>query len=238
MKYCFDLDETLCATPSSRKYADAVPYYSVIQRVNQLHDEGHHITIYTARGGTSKIDHNKLTTSQLKRWGVKYDRLIDKGKPDWDIFVDDKAINSIEWRKQENIQIVGFVASCFDMLHAGHCLYLKESKSVCDRLVVGLQSDPTIDRPNTKNKPIQSLSERKIQLESIGYVDEVIIYDTEKDLEDILRKVQPDIRILGSDYKDFPLSEITGYEHCKNIHFHERNHDWSTTELRERIGVS
>tara|TARA_R110000868_G_scaffold81820_7_gene231414 strand:+ start:3453 stop:3764 length:312 start_codon:yes stop_codon:yes gene_type:complete len=70
MKYCFDLDETLCATPSSRKYDDAVPYYPVIDRVNQLHDEGHYITIYTARGGTSKINHNELTTSQLKRWGV------------------------------------------------------------------------------------------------------------------------------------------------------------------------
>ena len=220
MKYCFDLDETLCATPSSRKYDDAVPYHIVIERVNQLHDEGHHITIYTARGGTSKVDYNNLTKSQLKKWGVKYDLLIDKGKPDWDIFIDDKAINSIEWRKQENIKIVGFVASCFDLLHAGHCLYLKESKSVCDHLVVALQTDPTLDR-SYKSKPIQSLEERKIQIESNKYVDEIIVYDTESDLCDILEQLKPDIRIVGSDAKGKP---ITGIDFCNEIRYHDRDH--------------
>jgi glycerol-3-phosphate cytidylyltransferase len=231
MKYCFDLDETLCATPTSRKYADAVPYYPVIDRVNQLHDEGHHITIYTARGGTSKINHNELTTSQLNRWGVKYDRLIDTGKPDWDIFIDDKAINSIEWRNQEGIQLVGFVASSFDLLHAGHCLYLKEAKSVCDYLVAALQTDPTLDRVY-KNKPVQSIEERKIQLESNTYVDEVVVYDTESDLCDILKHLKPDIRILGSDAIGKP---ITGIDFCKQIRYHVRNHDWSSTQLKERI---
>ncbi len=231
MKYCFDLDETLCATPTSRKYADAVPYYPVIDRVNQLHNEGHHITIYTARGGTSKINHNELTTSQLKRWGVKYDRLIDTGKPDWDIFIDDKAINSIEWRNQEGIQLVGFVASSFDLLHAGHCLYLKEAKSVCDYLVAALQTDPTLDRVY-KNKPVQSIEERKIQLESNTYVDEVVVYDTESDLCDILKQLKPDIRILGSDAIGKP---ITGIDFCKQIRYHVRNHDWSSTQLKERI---
>jgi len=231
MKYCFDLDETLCATPYSRVYADAVPYHSVINKVNQLYDEGHHITIYTARGGTSKIDYNDLTTNQLEEWGVKYHRLIDQGKPDWDIFVDDKAVNSIQWRKDEGIKIVGFVASSFDLLHSGHCLYLKEAKSVCDYLVAALQTDPTLDRVH-KNKPIQTLEERRIQLESNKYVDEIIIYDTENDLCDILKKIKPDIRILGSDAIGKP---ITGIDFCQQIRYHLRDHDWSSTNLRRRI---
>ena len=112
---------------------------------------------------------------------------------------------------------------------------MKESKSVCDWLVAGLQSDPTIDRPDTKSKPIQSLEERKLQLESIDYVDEVIVYDTEEDLENLIKDIKPDVRILGTDYKDVPSTEITGYEYCKIILYHERNHDWSTTDLKQRI---
>jgi glycerol-3-phosphate cytidylyltransferase len=231
MKYCFDLDETICATPSSRKYQEAIPYYPVIRRINELYDDGHHITIYTARGGTSKINYTELTTNQLKEWGVKYHKLIDQGKPDWDIFIDDKAINSVEWRKRENIIIIGFVASCFDLLHSGHCLYLKEAKSVCDYLIAGLQTDPTIDRP-FKNKPIQSLEERRIQLESNKYIDEIIIYETENDLSELLKKIKPDIRILGSDAKEKP---IVGLDFCKQIRYHERNHDWSSSNLRKKI---
>lgn len=229
-RYCFDLDETICATPSSRNYYEAVPYLNVIKRINGLYYQGHTITIFTARGSSSGVDYRELTERQLMCWGVNFDELL-LGKPSYDVYVDDKAINSRVWRQENGIEIVGFVASCFDLLHTGHCLYLKEAKSVCDYLIAGLQVDPTIDRPY-KNKPVQSLFERKTQLESIKYVDEILTYETEIDLEKLLEETKPDIRILGSDAKDKP---ITGYDHCKQIYYHDRNHDYSSTELRNRI---
>ena len=231
MKYCFDLDETICATPSSRNYNDAIPYNRVIQKINELHDQGNEITIFTARGSTSGIDYRTLIIKQLSNWGVKFHKLIDKGKPSYDLFVDDKAMCASVWRERENIRIVGFVASCFDMLHAGHCLYLQEARNVCDYLIAALQEDPTIDRPH-KNKPIQSLKEREIQLRSNRYVDEIIIYKTEKNLEEVLQNIKPDIRIVGSDAKGY---SITGEEYCKNIYYHNRGHNFSSTELKNRI---
>jgi glycerol-3-phosphate cytidylyltransferase len=231
MKYCFDLDETICATPTSRKYAEAVPYTKVVQRINDLYDQGNEITIFTARGSSSGIDYRELILKQLSDWGVKFHKLIDKGKPSYDLFVDDKAITSSTWRQQEKIRIVGFVASAFDLLHAGHCLYLQEAKSVCDYLIAALQEDPTVDRPH-KNKPLQSLKEREIQLISTRFVDEVVIYKTEKDLEELLLKIKPDIRILGSDAKG---KYITGEEYCKSIYYHNRDHNFSSSELRTRI---
>jgi glycerol-3-phosphate cytidylyltransferase len=230
MKYCFDLDETICLTPSDRQYKHSIPYVPVVDRINRLYDEGHEITIFTARGSSSGIDYSDLNKEQLARWGVKYHKLIDKGKPSYDLFVDDRAISASQWRKQEGIILVGFVASCFDLLHAGHCLYLKEAKSVCDYLIAALQEDPSADRPQ-KNKPIQTIEERKIQLESVKYVDEVVVYKTEKDLEMLLEKIRPNVRILGSDAKGKP---ITGHTYCTNIYYHERSHDWSSSDLRNR----
>ena len=127
---------------------------------------------------------------------------------------------------------VGFVASCFDLLHAGHCLFLKDGKKQCDYLIAALQTDPTIDRPS-KNKPVLSLKERKILLESNKYIDEIIIYDTEKDLEKILKKIQPDVRILGNDYLNKPF---TGSGTEKEVYYHDRkSHKFSTTDIRKRI---
>jgi glycerol-3-phosphate cytidylyltransferase len=229
MTYCFDLDNTICATPG-KDYGQAVPYGKVIDKINELYKQ-HTITIFTARGGTSGIDHNALTIKQLQEWGVQFHNLIDKNKPHYDIFVDDKAINASTWRGLNQIKIIGFVASCFDLLHPGHCLFLKEAKSVCDHLVAGLQIDPTVDRPH-KNKPIQTLEERTIQLESTKYVDQIEIYTTEKDLDLLVSRVRPDVRILGSDCRGKP---ITGYQHCKVLYYHEREHNWSSANLRKRI---
>lgn len=127
---------------------------------------------------------------------------------------------------------VGFTCSCFDLFHAGHIMMLKEAKSVCDYLIVGLQTDPTIDRPE-KNKPIQSVVERFIQLESCKYVDEVVVYATEKDLLDILYSYPINVRIVGEEYKD---KEFTGkeLEHI-TLHYNQRKHSFSTTELRMRV---
>ena len=102
---------------------------------------------------------------------------------------------------------IGFTCSCFDLLHAGHLIMLKDAKSQCDKLIVGLQTDPSVDRKD-KNKPIQSLEERKIQLEAVKYIDEIIVYETENDLHKLLFELDPDIRILGSDWKAKPF---TGY---------------------------
>ena len=129
-------------------------------------------------------------------------------------------------------KIVGFTCSCFDLLHAGHILMLEDSKKQCDYLIVGLQSDPTIDRSDTKNKPVQSLKERQIQLEAIKYIDEIVIYNTENELYDLLKEINPDIRILGSDYKN---KSFTGDDLPIKIYYHNRNHNFSTTNLREQI---
>ena len=127
---------------------------------------------------------------------------------------------------------IGFTCSCFDLLHAGHILMLKDAKEQCDKLIVGLQTDPSIDRPLTKNKPIQSLRERKIQLEAVRYVDDIFVYETESDLIDLLKLVKPDIRILGSDYKD---KSFTGDDLNIPIYYHERDHDYSSSDLRKKI---
>ena len=127
---------------------------------------------------------------------------------------------------------VGFTCSCFDLLHAGHILMLKDAKEQCDKLIVGLQTDPTLDRPE-KNKPIQSFEERKIQLEAVKYVDEVIEYETEEELYQLLKILIPDVRILGSDYEDGRY--YTGMELNIPIHFHQRNHDYSSSNLRKKL---
>ena len=130
---------------------------------------------------------------------------------------------------------IGFVAGSFDLLHAGHVLMLKEARSVCDRLVVGIQVDPTIDRPE-KNKPIQSFYERVTQLQGCKYVDAIFPYVTEQDLEDFLTTADIQIRIIGEDHKD---TWKTGKEICEKrgieIYYNKRDHRFSSTELRERI---
>lgn len=129
----------------------------------------------------------------------------------------------------------GFTCSAFDLLHAGHILMLEEAKNNCDYLIVGLQNDPTIDRAS-KNKPIQSLVERYIQLKAVKYVDEIIVYNTEKDLEDLLKILDIQVRFVGEEYKD---KLLTGRDICTarniSIHYNKREHSFSTTELRSRI---
>ena len=127
---------------------------------------------------------------------------------------------------------VGFTCSTFDLLHPGHILMLKDCKNHCDYLIVGLQTDPTIDRKD-KNKPIQTLEERYTMISSIKYVDKVLIYSTECDLRELLTNIKPDIRILGSDWEN-KEDKITSYN-ISPIYYHNRNHDYSTTNLRKRV---
>ena len=127
--------------------------------------------------------------------------------------------------------VVGFTCSTFDLFHSGHVVMLQESKSLCDYLVVGLLTDPTIDRPETKNKPIQSVMERSLQLAACKYVDEIIPFESEKDLVDLILTINPDIRIVGEEYKG---TDHTGVGLCP-IHYNKRRHSFSTTQLRERV---
>ena len=131
--------------------------------------------------------------------------------------------------------LVGFTASTFDLLHAGHVSMLREAKEQCDYLICGLQVDPSVDRPE-KNPPVQTLVERYTQLHGIKYVDEIIPYQTEEDLEDILKMVNIDLRIIGSEYKD---KTFTGRATCASrgieIYYNKRDHRFSTSDLRKRV---
>lgn len=130
---------------------------------------------------------------------------------------------------------IGFTCSSFDLLHAGHVAMLAEARSHCDYLVVGLQIDPTIDRPE-KNFPVQSIVERYIQIAGVRYIDDVVVYNTESDLENLLKILPITVRILGTEYQD---REFTGRQICQDrgirIVYNTRNHDYSTSELRTRI---
>lgn len=133
-------------------------------------------------------------------------------------------------------KIVGFTCSTFDLFHPGHVLMLKEEKEYCDYLIVGLQTDPTIDRPDTKNKPVQSVYERFVQLQGCKYVDEIIPYETERDLLNLLKTQKIDVRFLGDEYKE---RDFTGKTYCldNNISlvYHARQHDYSSTSLRKKV---
>ncbi|OFZ46193.1 MAG: hypothetical protein A3D92_20220 [Bacteroidetes bacterium RIFCSPHIGHO2_02_FULL_44_7] len=133
----------------------------------------------------------------------------------------------------KNGKRVGVTVGAFDLCHAGHMLVFKEARKICDYLIVGLQSDPTIDRPE-KNKPVMSLEERRIILKGIKYIDEIFVYDTEAKLYDILKKNEfgIDVRIIGADWKG---KQYTGHDLPIEIYFNERGHNFSTTELRRRI---
>jgi glycerol-3-phosphate cytidylyltransferase len=131
---------------------------------------------------------------------------------------------------------IGIVFSTFDLLHAGHIAMLAEVRNHCDYLIAGLQTDPTIDRPDTKNKPIQSIVERQITVSATRYVDEIVVYQTEADLCDILLTLPIDVRILGVEYKD---KEFTGKDICMQrgieIVYNGRDHSFSSSSLRKRV---
>jgi glycerol-3-phosphate cytidylyltransferase len=143
--------------------------------------------------------------------------------------------NKIKQLKQDGLKI-GITFSTFDLLHAGHIAMLAEAKNHCDYLIAALQTDPTIDRPDSKNPPVQTIVERQIQLSTNRNVDEVVVYQTEKDLDDLLLILPVDVRILGIEYAD---KEFTGKEICKKrgieIIYNGRDHSFSSSSLRKRV---
>jgi|SRR5690606_4533961 len=138
-----------------------------------------------------------------------------------------------ELRKQS--KVIGFTCSTFDLLHAGHIMMLQESRAHCDFLVVGLLTDPTISRPTTKNKPVQSMLERYIQLQAVAGVDMIIPWEREEDLDTIMRMIRPDIRFVGEEYIG---KTFGGFDACKEldikIFYNSRKHHFGSSELRNR----
>ena len=133
---------------------------------------------------------------------------------------------------------IGFTCSTFDLLHAGHITMLEEAKRHCDFLIVGLQNDPTEDRPD-KNKPVQSIVERQLQLAAVKYVDEIVIYNTEQDLKDLLLCLPSDVRVLGDEYehKDFTGKDIAEQRGSKIV-YNGRDHSFSSSSLRKRVAFA
>lgn len=130
----------------------------------------------------------------------------------------------------------GFTASAFDLFHAGHVMMLEDAKKQCDWLIAAIHVDPTLDRPGVKNKPVQSIIERQIQVSSCKHVDEIVVYNTEKELEDILMTYPIDVRIIGEEYRD---KNFTGKDICTRrgieIYYNKRDHYFSSSDLRKRV---
>jgi glycerol-3-phosphate cytidylyltransferase len=235
-KYCFDLDNTLCRT-EGRDYENSTAIHHRIQKVNRLFDSGNYILIYTARGmgffsGNIELiekEYRELTESQLKDWGVRYNSL-NFGKPSYDLMIDDKNL-ILEDFDRTGVEVVGFLAGSFDILHPGYVKMFKEAKLHCSKLVVGLHSDPSTQRPE-KMKPLLSLAERREILESVRYVDAVIEYETENELKSLLDSVDPDIRFLGEDYNE--KAYTTGKKEIPIVYI-SRSHGWSSTKLKSEI---
>ena len=191
MKYCFDLDGTICDTPLRKSdnkpgYLESTPFPFMVEQVNKLYDDGHKIIIMTARGRGSGIDWTGLTTEQLTRWGVKYHELEPMfHKPTADLFIDDKGISVDEWKK--NIpQKKGIIAGAFDVIHPGYVRMFKDAKKYCNHLTVALHLDPSIER-NVKLKPVHTKEERKEILLALQDVDDVIYYEVENGFLNYLR---------------------------------------------------
>ena len=234
MKYCFDLDGTICDTPmrpSDNKpgYLEATPFPFMVEQVNRLFDEGHKIIIMTARGRGSGIDWTQLTIKQLDMWGVKYHELEPMfHKPTADLFIDDKGINSEEWKKTVPPK-KGIIAGAFDLIHPGYVRMFKEAKEYCNHLTVALHEDPSFARPY-KLKPVQSLEDRKEILRAIKYVDDIVVYYAEETFLSYLKDYE--VRFLGSDYLD---GSYTGKDITIDVVFLNRDHDYSTTKLKDKI---
>jgi glycerol-3-phosphate cytidylyltransferase len=238
MRYCFDIDGTLCHTPNNEQgkpdYSNAQPFPFMVEQVNRLYDEGNYIVMQTARGKGSGIDHTELTKRQLDEWGYKYHELFPMFcKPTADIFIDDKGINVEDWKKQQP-QIKGIIAGAFDLIHPGYIRMFKECKTHCNHLTVALHVDPSTERSN-KLKPVHTEDERKEILLSMKYIDDVVSYHNEEQFHNLLKSKEYKLRFLGQDYQD---GSYTGKDIDIDIIFVDRSHQYSTTELKRQITKS
>ena len=233
MIYCFDIDGTICETSEYSQYHTAKPYQHVVDEINRLYDQGNIIKVMTARGCVSGLDHTYLTKTQLDSWGLKYHELIMNKKPHAHLFVDDRAINIDDWIKTIPVTR-GLVAGAFDIIHPGYIMMFQEAKMQCSHLTVALHKDPSTDR-TSKDRPVFSVKERERVLRSIKYIDDVVVYQTEQDLYEILQNGIFDIRFLGDDYfgKDY-----TGKDLNIKISWIDRSHGYSASVAKRLISES
>lgn len=237
MRYCFDLDGTICNTPlreSDRKpgYLESTPFPYMVETVNRLYDEGNYIIIMTARGRGSGIDWTELTQRQLSDWGVKYHEIEPMfHKPNADIFIDDKGIDVEEWKKHQPLK-KGIVAGAFDLMHPGYTRMFSFAKQHCNYLTVALHVDPTTER-DWKLAPVQSVEDRKEILLALRDVDQVITYESEDEFLDMLDSGEYHLRFLGDDYNDGSYSGV-GIG-LPIVWIPRREHHYSTTRLKNLI---
>lgn len=236
MKYAFDIDNTLLATVGN-DYANSTPIQHRIDRVNKLFDEGHTIYLFTARGSASGKDYQELTTKQMQKFGVKHHRLI-MGKPDADLFIDDKAISVDDWDSKHSSKqgSVIWTNGCYDILHVGHIRlfeYCSQLATECGgKLIVGIDSDRRVQELKGITRPINNEFDRAEVLLSIKGIDSVYIYDTAEELDEIVRMLSPKIMVVGDDYKDKP---VIGSQHAKSVEFFSKIRGYSTTETLSKI---
>jgi len=233
MRYCFDIDGTICNTPIDKHgkpdYLNASPNLLVRKEINNLYEKGNYIIFQTARGKSSGKDWTELTLNQLNKWGFKYHELFKMFcKPTADLFIDDKAININEWVKKLPI-IKGIIGGAFDIIHPGYIRMFKEAKLRCSHLTIALHENPSSER-NYKLKPVHEIHEREEILNSIKYIDEIIFYKKESTFIKYLDDY--DIRFLGTDYIK---GNYTAKSHPIEIGWINRNHDYSTSKLKNSI---
>lgn len=232
MIYCFDLDGTICGEVENSQYRFAEPNLVVVDEINRLYNLGNKIIIMTARGSVSRIDYTEITKQQLKVWEVNYHELLMNIKPNADIYIDDKAMDIKDWLLQIP-QIRGIIAGAFDLIHPGYIKMFEEAKRNCTHLTIALHENPSFE--NHKLVPVHTIEERRKIISSMKYVDSVIIYKAEKDLKEILNSGNYDVRFLGDDYKQ---KNYTAKELLLKIHWINRNHGYSTTNLKKKIAQS
>jgi len=236
MRYCFDIDGTLCDTPNNEKgkpdYVNAKPFPFMVEQVNRLYDQGNYIIMQTARGKGSGIDHTELTKKQLDEWGYKYHELFPMFcKPTADIFIDDKGINVENWKKKQPLK-KGIIAGAFDIIHPGYVRMFHDAKQHCNHLTVALHIDPSTERGH-KLSPIHSAPERTEILLSMKDIDSIVYYSKEEEFLNYLRSGEYSIRFLGTDYKD---GSYSGKDIDIDIVWLDReSHNYSTTRLKTQI---
>ena len=237
MRYCFDLDGTICHTPCNpdghgQRYYDSTPFPYMVETINRLYDEGNYIIIQTARGRSSGIDWTGLTERQLSEWGVKYHEIEPMfHKPHADIFIDDKGIDVEDWKKHQPLKR-GIVAGAFDIIHPGYVRMFSYAKQHCNHLTVALHVNPTSER-SWKLTPVQSVEDRKEILLALRDVDEVVTYETEDEFLDMLSSGEYHLRFLGDDYDD---NSYSGNRiDIPIVWIPRKDHGYSTTKLKNLI---
>lgn len=230
MIYSFDLDNTLVTTEGN-DYAASKPISNRIQDVNRLFDEGHTVILFTARGSASGKDHRKFTEDQMNRFGVKYHRIVF-GKPAADIFIDDKSRNSSEWGTSVPNSRVVWTNGCFDVLHVGHIRLLKEcirnAAKHDARLVVAIDSDRRIRQTKGHGRPYNSEESRREFLLSLKGIDSVLTFDSDSELEALLKRASPEVMLVGEEYAN---KTVIGSTYSKSVLFFPLVEGHSTSSI-------